>query len=152
MRSWALCSVLAVAPVLAAAPACADPARQVAAAPAEQTVFEICRISGAGADVSDRTIEIPAGSEFAPDMSPAEDPAAPGGPSPPPLAIITTQAASIPVDRYCVSVPVKPFGGSDDRALDATVGDMFVPAGNPQQPLTFDPLGLTYGYLKSKNS
>jgi len=152
MRSRDFSAVLVVVLALAAAPAYADPAQQVATAPSEKTVFEICRIPGAGTGDPDGTIEVPMGSEFEQEMPVVATSAAARGPSTPPVAVVTAQAVSIPADRYCVSVPVTPLGGTDDRALDAAVGDMFVPTGNRQKPLNFDPLGLTYGFLKSKVS
>jgi hypothetical protein len=150
MRIGNIGSVLIVALIRISLPAHADPVQPMTTALAGKIEFEICRVPGTVDELADASLEIPAGSEFRERTAPAGDPTATTASTSPPVIVVTTRATSLPADRYCVSVPVKLSPGTNDRALEATVGDMFRPVGHPANPADFDPLYLTYGILKSK--
>jgi len=126
------------------------PARALAAA-AKPTPydFKVCRIPGVDAAISNQTIVIPAGTEFDENHPSDEDRLRTAADPTRFMAFVTTAAATLPADGFCVAVPVKPRGKIGAGAIRQGLGEMYEPVGNWHGAANA-PVTLTYGYWQAE--
>ena len=140
LLAFALVAVFA-APMAFAAP---HPTAQ------RQLEFRVCRTPGLETVGNSQPIEVPAGTEYD-ESHPALEEASglPPDTRRAALAVVTTGAATLPANGYCVTVPAKPRGTIDPTALRASVGAMFEPNRSWRDLQRRGPIDLTYGYWRS---
>jgi hypothetical protein len=141
-RFLALALVLVfAAPVAVAAP---HPAAQ------RQLEFRVCRTPGLETAGNSQPIEVPAGTEYDESHSAlAEASGLPPETRRAALAVVTTGAATLPANSYCVTVSAKPRGTVDPSVLRASVGAMFEPDHSWRDLQGHGAIDLTYGYWRS---
>lgn len=130
------------APIAVAAPS--HPAAQ------RKLEFRVCRTPGLETAGNSQPIEVPAGTEYD-ESHPALEEASglPPGTRRAALAVVTTGAATLSANSYCVTVPAQPRGSIDPSVLRASVGAMFEPNHSWRDLEGRGPIDLTYGYWRS---
>src|SRR5690348_10117113 len=142
-RFFAFASVAVfAAPLAFAAPP--HPAAQ------RQLEFRVCRTPGLETAGNSQPIAVPVGTEYEESHSALADASDPqSNPRRAALAVVTTGAAILPANGYCVTVPAKPRGAVDPSALRASIGAMFEPNHSWRDLEGRGPIDLTYGYWRS---